>query len=127
VRRKYNERRQITVYLDLSEYDRLRTKAGGEGRISEWARETLLGELETNHAELPKAKVVWPSPRVHVARRGAHAPEGLRAEAAPISMADGGSDVGGVAEDLSRKGKTCKHGTSKGHNCWQCGGMAVIE
>lgn len=23
--------------------------------------------------------------------------------------------------------KTCKHGKPKGHNCWQCGGLAVIE
>lgn len=23
--------------------------------------------------------------------------------------------------------KTCKHGTAKGFNCWQCGGIAQIE
>lgn len=22
--------------------------------------------------------------------------------------------------------KTCKHGTSKGYNCWQCGGLAQV-
>ena len=28
---------------------------------------------------------------------------------------------------IERKGKTCKHGKSKGYYCWQCGGLAVIE
>lgn len=26
-----------------------------------------------------------------------------------------------------KSGKTCKHGERKGYNCWQCGGLAVIE
>jgi hypothetical protein len=28
---------------------------------------------------------------------------------------------------LPRKVKTCAHGEAKGNNCWQCGGLAVVE
>lgn len=28
---------------------------------------------------------------------------------------------------MSSKTKTCKHGTAKGWNCWQCGGIANVE
>jgi hypothetical protein len=30
------------------------------------------------------------------------------------------------ASKHSRNAKACIHGTSKGYNCWQCGGMAKI-
>ena len=26
----------------------------------------------------------------------------------------------------AKKGKTCRHGTTKGDRCWQCGGLAQI-
>lgn len=26
-----------------------------------------------------------------------------------------------------RTKRTCKHGIERGYNCWQCGGLAVIE
>lgn len=26
-----------------------------------------------------------------------------------------------------KRGPTCKHGTARGWNCWQCGGVAVIS
>ena len=29
--------------------------------------------------------------------------------------------------NISKKSARCKHGTAKGWNCWQCGGIAVIE
>lgn len=25
-----------------------------------------------------------------------------------------------------KRGPTCKHGTARGWNCWQCGGVAVV-
>lgn len=28
---------------------------------------------------------------------------------------------------ISKISKTCKHGTAKGWNCWQCGGIANVE
>jgi len=30
-------------------------------------------------------------------------------------------------EAPEKVGKICKHGTAKGYNCWQCGGLAVVE
>jgi hypothetical protein len=32
-----------------------------------------------------------------------------------------------VAAENRPKGPTCKHGERRGHHCWQCGGLAVIE
>lgn len=32
--------------------------------------------------------------------------------------------AGGPVEP--RKGGVCKHGTAKGYNCWQCGGIAKV-
>jgi hypothetical protein len=29
-------------------------------------------------------------------------------------------------QEKPAKGKTCRHGTEKGYNCWQCGGLAQI-
>jgi len=31
------------------------------------------------------------------------------------------------AKKLKKPVQSCKHGVEKGHNCWQCGGIAVIE
>ena len=46
MRRKYQDRKHITVYLDASEYEAIEKAAGGPGRMSEWVRERCNEDLE---------------------------------------------------------------------------------
>ena len=93
MRRKYENRKHITVYLDADEYDKIRKAAGVDGLISEWARERLLGEL-ANH----RAEVVRRVPDVSNAGRGGN----------PL----GGHQ--GVAKGVAAKALGCKHGAAWG-------------
>lgn len=101
MRRKYQDRRHITVYLDLAEYDKLRKAAGGDGKISEWARETLLGELEDNSDVRAERQV--PS-----ARRGTSA----------VERATGKFERPAEASEAAPLPKLCRH---KLPNCTVCG------
>jgi hypothetical protein len=117
MRKLFTERTRLVVYVEASDLTRLTEKARSEGRtVVEWARETLLGELETD-SELPRPE------RVRVAERrantvGVEEVHGRGVSAAPV-LAD--------KPTKRAKGKYCKHGTQKGYRCWQCGGMAIIE
>lgn len=112
MRRKYRDRKHITVYLDLAEYDKLREIAGGDGRISEWARETLVAKLGDNSGVREK-------PRVRVAKRGTGAPERSEASVPATSGQAGPYEAGG---ELGRGSapivKLCRHKLS---SCTVCG------
>lgn len=102
--RKYRDRKRITVYLDAEEYDRIREAAGGDGRISEWARAKLVGE--NNHAE-----VLREPRKVRMAGRGTSALE--RPRVAMGREADAKRLEQGIQEPATNK-VPCKHGAMPG-------------
>lgn len=149
------------VYVESADADKIEKLARSEGKtLVEWARETLLGELEANSAVRTKRAVpvarwrtmpheVGPGgsgtePSRGVPEDGAskrlerqEEPSALRGDPKPGVLAE--RRVGNHPKErdtaahseaessVTRSIKTCKHGTAKGHNCWQCGGMAVME
>ena len=121
MRRIFDQRARLVVYVESGDADRMEKLARGEGKtLVEWMRETLLRELEDNSG-LPR-----PTP-VRVAERGASAPE--RAE--KRTHRRNGGTVGAIEdvvhETVLGHAKTCKHGVAKSFRCWQCGGLAIIE
>lgn len=112
MKRLFMERSRLVVYVEASDLTRLTEKARSEGKtVVEWARETLLGELEDSSG-LPR------TPAVRVAERRT-LPVELDAVAAE-------GPRGKVTVEKSKE-RTCKHGVAKSWHCWQCGGIAVIE
>ena len=107
MKRLFIERSRLVVYLESSDLQRLTEQARSEGKaLVEWARETLLGELE-NNSDVPRPR------RVRVAERGIGAPE--RPETL-VSVASG-------------HGK-CEHRKAKGELCYKCDpkfGLPAIE
>jgi hypothetical protein len=128
VRKIFNQRARIVVYLENEAIDRMLVKARDEGRtLVEWARETLLGELDGagNHKAGMRG-----SGTTRPVRRGISSGKRVTAVfAAPDAEPDsGGYAVAGRADGVDNvRRKTCKHGIAKGWRCWQCGGIAVIE
>ena len=58
MRKLFTERVRLVVYVEASDLTRLTERAREEGKtLVEWARETLLGELEDN-SDVPRAKPV---------------------------------------------------------------------
>lgn len=114
VRKIFSDRARLVVYVEAQDLNRLTEKARDEGRtLVEWARERLLEELE---AGTPVRRV---KPVRVVGRRALSAVRSVAvAEASPVKADESGH---------THKAKCCKHGTAKGHNCWQCGGIAVME
>jgi hypothetical protein len=111
VRRIFTDRARLVVYIESGDLLRLTAKARSGGKtLVEWARETLLGELEAN-SDVPCTRPV------RMARRR------------PITREhDTGLASEGNLESKPRvSGPACKHGVRKGYRCWQCGGLAVIE
>jgi hypothetical protein len=103
----------IRVYEE--ELDQWRAEAAKVAMpLSQWIRERC------NNGNYP-TEVLRGTRAVRVGRR--------RAIAEP--MVAGGAIHGKDSRNITGKtGKvipTCKHGIEKGYNCWQCGGMAVIE
>jgi hypothetical protein len=69
VRRIFEERARLVVYVESSSADAMEKRARSEGKtLVEWMRETLLGELEDSTE-------VRPVREVSVARRSTPAPE----------------------------------------------------
>ena len=96
MRKQFQQRARLAIYLETSDLVRLTAKARTEGKaLVEWARETLLGELENNSEVRPEREV--PS-----ARRGASA---LKRSSEP-------------AEASTGEIKLCRH---KLPNCTVCG------
>jgi len=133
VRKLFSARARLVVYVESTDADGMEKLARSEGKtLVEWMRETLLGELEANSALRTEREVP-------VARRGASvagprdAGGRLGEGSATVYSGGAGTGLAASAEEResanngSRKTKVCAHGTAKGHNCWQCGGVAVME
>jgi hypothetical protein len=118
---------------------------GGGQTLVEWARETLLGELEDDTAkdgacrrcgekcdycDAGDDKAMRRVEPVRVAGRRTGTPKRV---AEPAASPEGAVDgvvheyVEQVAVQQVRGTKTCVHGVAKGWRCWQCGGPAIIE
>jgi hypothetical protein len=107
---RFEERVRVVVYLEREVRDRLVAEAESRGlTFCEVARERLCNE---NRADQNQVE------RVHEGRsvpsRG-----GRRAMVTPVQR--------DAPATPTRTGNFCKHGSAKGNNCWQCGGLAVIE
>jgi len=96
MRKQFEKRARLAIYLENSDLQRLTAKARAEGKLlAEWARETLLGELGGNSEVRSK-------PAIRVAGRGA-------AELERIS---------GTFDESLKAIKVCRHGLS---SCTICG------
>lgn len=106
------------VYVEAGDLNRLTEKARESGQtLVEWARETLLGELE-NSAKLPRPD------GVRLVRR--RSVDSCPTETIELD-AVAAEGPRGKATVERRSEKQCKHGVGKGWHCWQCGGIAVID
>jgi hypothetical protein len=115
MRRMFNERSRVVVYVEAEDVTRMTAQAKSEGKtLVEWARETLLGELSDNSEMRPVGNVPVARKRAGVSKR-ALGGEGV-----------GGSVPAPVLERPASQGKSCQHGTPAGWRCWQCGGKAII-
>ena len=50
MRKVFEERRRITVYVDEAEYKWVVLQAGGDGQVSSWAREILVSLMPSGEA-----------------------------------------------------------------------------
>jgi len=119
VRRIFEQRARLVVYVESGDADKMEKRARSEGKtLVEWMRETLLGELATVE-ELSRPKPV------RVARRRTM-PNG---DSGAAGLSDVAASAGkqGDATGSPCKRSVCKHGIARGWHCWQCGGMAIIE
>lgn len=92
------------VYLEAQDLVALTAKARESGQtLVEWAREVLRGEIGQDVQRLDEVPV------------GESRINGEQA-----------NGVSSVVREPRNVGPSCKHGKSKGHHCWQCGGIAVM-
>lgn len=104
------KRGQINLRIDDSEMVEWQKKAEGCGKsLSAWIRERCNGLV----VERTEVKVVAKSDN-----------PGVRPVSDASVLQRGVVTAGGPVEP--RKGGVCKHGTAKGYNCWQCGGIAKV-
>jgi hypothetical protein len=152
MRKIFDERTRLVVYLEHAEVVRMTAEAREQGcTLVEWAREALRNELQirTNPVNVPLEGL---RPKIRRTQRELKGPldptklelvfaqameDGstrmewqVETEVMPTESAHkpGSSEMAGGAPSLpNRKTSACKHGRPKGYNCWQCGGTAVIE
>jgi len=107
VRRIFEERARLVVYVESADADKMEKLARGEGKtLVEWMRETLLGELEQIRGGENQAYGLRNGSRIRVAGRSASARGG-------INPVDSGMESGqGVPEDGASKRTARQRGTS---------------
>jgi hypothetical protein len=131
---------QLKLMVSPEEMEQIR-KSAGEQSVSHWIRRQILN---------PYAKfVIPPETRVRIIdnpsqSKGEPQPETdfpvavfpeqvetaqaiLAGEPLPTEVDENGEPVVLEAPKPKRAVKTCIHGERKGHNCWQCGGLAEIQ
>lgn len=114
MRKLFTDRARLVVYVEAGDLNRLTAHARGEGKtVVEWARETLLGELENGNGD-----AVRRGPAVRVGQR----------RAVSRLPAAGGAETASECVPVEEHPKvaSCQHGRPKGFNCWQCGGLAKV-
>lgn len=131
VRKLFSDRARLVVYVEAEDLNRLTAHARKEGRtVVEWARETLLGELNgasredhaVRSARKPRSVRRGPDPHEHAIAVAQALDAGSNPECNPVA---GRADA---VDDVRRaKAKVCVHGRPQGFNCWQCGGIAKAE
>lgn len=108
--------KQFLLKVDTDIYEAWKKQAIESGlSVSEWIRRKCNSDSVV--AETADARSL--QALAHSAYKGRVA--GVAGNAQPVRTqpSEGSSP--------SRATKKCKHGTLKGWNCWQCGGLAVIE
>lgn len=118
MKKLFTERARIVVYLEKADLELMEKHIKtlyDVKQVSDWARVVLLEELDPNEREGRrneyKRKDVPRTRKVRVVERSTPKPAG----------------VSEVSDSVVDKRKTCSHGTPKGNNCWQCGGLAHVE
>lgn len=110
MKKKFADRKLVKVYLEEAEYKWIELQASGN--ISHWCREQMLADY--SGAERPAQA----GSDLQAVRVGENPPP-IPVEPSPSERA--------TAPNPSKKVKVCAHGTEKGYNCWQCGGIAKVN
>jgi hypothetical protein len=129
---KFTDRKQLKVYLEKADLERLEGEATEVGKtVSEYAREKLLAEPTAGKEESGDDRVpeLPGGGEVREARR--REPVATKPLGGPCDH-DFGYGPGKCPYAQCRNANPkavarCKHGTEKGYRCWQCGGKAVVE
>jgi hypothetical protein len=144
VKRMFEERARLVIYLESSDMVRLTAVARGEGKtLVEWARGVLLAQggpvegCQTLSMRIPPAEAVS-----IIAAAPRNALEDVRQapfkKRPPVKRRDPEPERGPKEQEVppvvepekileKPVGKTCAHGTAKGYNCWVCGGLAKVS
>lgn len=106
----------------LEEREKITRMAGPMG-LSKWIRSMLLEEVTPIYDDTPEVSLAAPA-------ETAKQDTPLDATAPAAHSSTGKIDLKAILPDTPRaprSDKTCKHGTSRGHHCWQCGGLAQTK
>jgi hypothetical protein len=60
MKKRFQQRARIVVYIERSDRDRCVAAAGGEGRLSEWARERLMRETPKHYEFAAASNMIRP-------------------------------------------------------------------
>jgi hypothetical protein len=108
--------KRVTVLLTEEEYAQVRISAQNVP-LSRWFKSLALNAKETN-AEVDRIPDVPRNPAIR-ADRGRESTATSALDRLPV--------LGERQAPAKRATKTCVHGIAKGFNCWQCGGLAIVQ
>lgn len=106
MRKQFESRKAVTIYLDEADYKWVELQSGGN--VSGWCRERIL------------AVAVIPP---YTDFGGTEAFYGSKEKDIVVPLAVKPAKKLVVEEPTQKK--VCRHGKEKGYHCWQCGGLAL--
>ncbi len=123
MRKQFDTRKQVTVYLSAEEYAAIEALASGN--VSKYARKALLAGIQERPREPSAIPDVQPELAIRTDGRRKSVPNRIVA-----SLREQIPELK-TANELPAKSahtvKRCAHGEAKGYHCWKCGGLAQVE
>ena len=120
MRKQFDTRKQVTVYLSAEEYAAIEALASGN--VSKYARKALLAGIQERRREPSAIPDVQPEPAIRTDGRRKSVPNRIVA-----SLREQIPELKTANELPAKRTRVCAHGIDKGFHCWKCGGLAQVE